>query len=155
MFRITPAYAGNTHSLTANFSQLRDHPRLRGEHKIQAEEMKPKAGSPPPTRGTLPKRLSRLVRCGITPAYAGNTQYSPLSSQTLEDHPRLRGEHAEKEIREQRGQGSPPPTRGTRLVQVSEKGGERITPAYAGNTSISSMLLNLLGDHPRLRGEHV
>ena len=50
--------------------------------------------------------------------------------------------------------GSPPPTRGTRLVQVSEKGGERITPAYAGNTSISSMLLNLLGDHPRLRGEH-
>ena len=52
---ITPAYAGNTLLQSLSFLSLRDHPRLRGEHKAGIEEEKNNLGSPPPTRGTLSK----------------------------------------------------------------------------------------------------
>ena len=36
LWRITPAYAGNTEATTRDMSQTKDHPRLRGEHREQA-----------------------------------------------------------------------------------------------------------------------
>ena len=50
---ITPAYAGNTKNQGHRSNCTGDHPRLRGEHKIQATETPQFEGSPPPTRGTL------------------------------------------------------------------------------------------------------
>ena len=51
--RITPAYAGNTFTHLCIRSGVKDHPRLRGEHKSGAAKNIGRAGSPPPTRGTL------------------------------------------------------------------------------------------------------
>ena len=51
--------------------------------------------------------------------------------------------------------GSPPPTRGTLALPLIVSTSAGITPAYAGNTGIKKAINVTLGDHPRLRGEHV
>ncbi len=50
-------------------------------------------GSPPPTRGTLLKKMLDDEDSRITPAYAGNTKKKMNQRPILQDHPRLRGEH--------------------------------------------------------------
>ena len=70
------------------------------------------------------------------------------------DHPRLRGEHTYQTAHFLRTMGSPPPTRGTQEDYIAFTKSARITPAYAGNTPISSKKISLGWDHPRLRGEH-
>ena len=111
--RITPAYAGNTHSILKLFSGFRDHPRLRGEHDSTLESSPTRLGSPPLTRGTLIKPERRRRQQRITPAYAGNTPCDDILNLIVRDHPRLRGEHllTAKLIHSKRG--SPPLTRGT------------------------------------------
>ena len=132
-------------------------------------------GSPPPTRGTPLPDKSGIIKTGITPAYAGNTNLNLQIRVILRDHPRLRGEHLKKRrsrmrwiwdhprlrgehfnhlMDAMRYAGSPPPTRGTLsyialLVIVI-----RITPAYAGNTFKHADTRIIIRDHPRLRGEH-
>ena len=50
--------------------------------------------------------------------------------------------------------GSPPPTRGTLQLLFGDEIVTGITPAYAGNTLMFLGDLTIIGDHPRLRGEH-
>ena len=132
----------------------RDHPRLRGEHADTAHYIKPIRGSPPPTRGTPLSTFLKSFSLRITPAYAGNTTKPEQLFGLVEDHPRLRGEHAISSGEYVPLVGSPPPTRGTRLTPSSCKYSFRITPAYAGNTCMLVQCYRLNRDHPRLRGEH-
>ena len=70
---IIPAYAGNTMSSDLTLKNLRDHPRVCGEHDVGRDERVELAGSSPRMRGTrVHRRLVRL-KTGIIPAYAGNT----------------------------------------------------------------------------------
>ena len=91
--RITPAYAGNTALLQGRKSQVRDHPRLRGEHALIQAYDRGKEGSPPPTRGTPIFKYFPILLIRITPAYAGNTLSCIPLKRFFQDHPRLRGEH--------------------------------------------------------------
>ena len=50
--------------------------------------------------------------------------------------------------------GSPPHTRGIRLIKGANGSQGRITPAHAGNTLFASPYIMLAGDHPRTRGEY-
>ena len=138
-FRITPAYAGNTDILPFSSVDIRDHPRLRGEHFVHCIDGQIIEGSPPPTRGTLPILLPILSQTGITPAYAGNTQPLACKHRTIRDHPRLRGEHRQRQHTTEQYRGSPPPTRGTLNCARIYSAHIRITPAYAGNTVIRSL----------------
>ena len=70
---ITPAYAGNTELSSAKPPELRDHPRLRGEHLQLVLLGRLCKGSPPPTRGTPLEIDFTSLDDRITPAYAGNT----------------------------------------------------------------------------------
>ena len=93
---IIPAYAGNTDACQGPEFNLRDHPRVCGEHFFSAFCSCPAKGSSPRMRGTHAEN----VECGqhrrIIPAYAGNTRY-PMSHGTLHrDHPRVCGEHRAK-----------------------------------------------------------
>ncbi len=49
---ITPAYAGNTYIHKSIRINIRDHPRLRGEHVMESRIPAYVLGSPPLTRGT-------------------------------------------------------------------------------------------------------
>ncbi len=155
IFRITPAYAGNTIHTAIHHLTYQDHPRLRGEHTTQTVILHTRVGSPPPTRGT--RQINNYVQLThrITPAYAGNTSESASTDGRTQDHPRLRGEHLFKSTTSKTTPGSPPPTRGTRVFLQVRQAVYRITPAYAGNTMESIPYRQHSQDHPRLRGEHL
>ena len=95
-----------------------------------------------------------IAKCGITPAYAGNTLLVRISLYLTQDHPRLRGEHSFEGADLDGASGSPPPTRGTPLQQTYVFQTFGITPAYAGNTFSPRLFIYSFRDHPRLRGEH-
>ena len=151
---ITPAYAGNTKLSTFSYPYSRDHPRIRGEHGFTAFTVKISLGSPPHTRGTRYLVIQLWSPAGITPAYAGNTASVQLSLSNTQDHPRLRGEHLPMQSAQVIHRGSPPLTRGTLKCYMLTVVSGRITPAYAGNTEATTLLIGASRDHPRLRGEH-
>ena len=152
--RITPAYAGNTCSIVSYHSIIWDHPRLRGEHVYLRICTVTIMGSPPLTRGTPLADISDRRKCGITPAYAGNTEVKQGDIFSDKDHPRLRGEHRLLYYRQTFSKGSPPLTRGTLNCLIMLMFFWRITPAYAGNTIHFLQPLLYYRDHPRIRGEH-
>ena len=93
LYRITPAYAGNTLPALISSSGFADHPRIRGEHQCLGSTSRQSSGSPPHTRGT-PRCLYILyLPARITPAYAGNTNRRSSRCRENGDHPRIRGEH--------------------------------------------------------------
>ena len=105
-------------------------------------------------RGTqLVLKLVKLCK-RITSAYAGNTVCLTFGHCFLQDHPRLRGEHAEPFHTILDTAGSPPPTRGTQALLNGLQASGGITPAYAGNTIYEWCVFFKVRDHPRLRGEH-
>ena len=132
---ITPACAGNT---AVQFEQLDlsgDHPRMRGEYKLDGTPLRGEPGSPPHARG-IPLHIpyTRLFS-GITPACAGNTTpfVSTMTCCT----------------------GSPPHARGILFHGQRTDGHSGITPACAGNTYLNNGTRHLRRDHPRMRGEYL
>ena len=134
---ITPAYAGSTRCPRRPWTRNRDHPRLRGEHLMALVKSLLSSGSPPLTRGA--RIFDRVAdhHQRITPAYAGSTPLRGLLRKELTDHPRLRGEHPIIGGKRNVSYGSPPLTRGARGHGIGQRGGGRITPAYAGSTRAS------------------
>ena len=109
---IIPAYAGSTcHALT-HPPPRRDHPRIRGEHRLEHVRSEGKMGSSPHTRGALPRSSFRCQSWGIIPAYAGSTQSSRRFFRASQDHPRIRGEHPSFRNPPNITVGSSPHTRG-------------------------------------------
>ncbi len=90
----------------------------------------------------------------LTPAYAGNTDACRHTRAHGQAHPRLRGEHDNIRAESDAGKGSPPPTRGTPLHELTAEDFQRLTPAYAGNTDRVLHRGLQAQAHPRLRGEH-
>ena len=90
---IIPAYAGNTKRLSWFCAQIRDHPRVCGEHGILDKGMPLTAGSSPRMRGTHTSRQYLRADFGIIPAYAGNTSWRQILRSSTRDHPRVCGEH--------------------------------------------------------------
>ena len=70
---IIPAYAGNTYQGVLLFINRRDHPRVCGEHLLNATLAERAPGSSPRMRGTPNMMRLGNVITGIIPAYAGNT----------------------------------------------------------------------------------
>ena len=72
-----------------------------------------------------------------------------------EDHPRIRGEHVGDLLVDLFDDGSSPHTRGARELLCADRLRCRIIPAYAGSTGATAKQLDEIGDHPRIRGEHI
>ena len=94
-----------------------------------------------------------LLDLRITPAYAGKSRRTSFQAAVLADHPRLCGEKFDQLFNIMRTIGSPPPMRGKAWQADSRNAGNRITPAYAGKSFPSSVMMLVLWDHPRLCGE--
>ena len=71
--RFIPACAGNTWILAGQFARNPVHPRVRGEHDLEAGEPAPDTGSSPRARGTRTARLGPASCSRFIPACAGNT----------------------------------------------------------------------------------
>ena len=111
-------------------------------------------GSPPRMREILDADIEKAIGLGITPAYAGNTQYGHVARHQVWDHPRLCGKYLMARRRCLRWLGSPPPMREIRGVRRWCVLGLGITPAYAGNTRTPSTISAANWDHPRLCGKY-
>ena len=71
---------------------------------------------------------------GIIPACAGSTLHPCQNLLEIEDHPRLRGEHAMCLGGGKLGEGSSPLARGALHVRIIYVNGKGIIPACAGST---------------------
>ena len=89
----------------------------------------------------------------ITPAYAGKSRFVRHSGILTQDHPRLCGEKGVVRRGHGTERGSPPPMRGKEKAYTYMWTLQGITPAYAGKSPNPSLILVVIGDHPRLCGE--
>ena len=71
--RITPAYAGKSIGKPSAATTTQDHPRLCGEKLAGGGQGNFWTGSPPPMRGKDDFTTLKIVKIGITPAYAGKS----------------------------------------------------------------------------------
>ena len=131
---IIPAYAGSTRIRRRKGCHRRDHPRIRGEHRLHVDSGGGDLGSSPHTRGARDRRARPEGGWRIIPAYAGSTVGWLGAGQRGGDHPRIRGEHGFEDP--------------DSLLQAG------IIPAYAGSTPTASNGRSRPADHPRIRGEH-
>ena len=90
---IIPAYAGSTIRERGPQWPLRDHPRVCGEHFVDALSLPSDVGSSPRMRGALFVADVMADGHGIIPAYAGSTEGHRQGPDLLRDHPRVCGEH--------------------------------------------------------------
>ena len=118
--RITPAYAGKSHSTRWHGNPDEDHPRLCGEKAIPAFHL--------------------TCDGGITPAYAGKSRQRDYCFHKFWDHPRLCGEKAPNTHVLDTIVGSPPPMRGKGGYYSEGLAEGRITPAYAGKRADNKKL---------------
>ena len=151
---IIPAYAGNTFSATPTPTSTGDHPRACGEHVVVELVPCVSLGSSPRMWGTHHTRPVRGRGTGIIPAYAGNTLRKTKRTVRARDHPRVCGEHAWFAATSYVAAGSSPRMRGTLSEVWVFRLLRGIIPAYAGNTKLSGSSVSVLGDHPRVCGEH-
>ena len=150
---IIPACAGNT-GWAARHSAV-DHPRMCGEHDVEAPAAGCEQGSSPHVRGTREADPKTCESLGIIPACAGNTGRKVKPTMSMGDHPRMCGEHVAAVFDVDLGEGSSPHVRGTlRAVRYWTRS-VRIIPACAGNTFLSTVFFHLYRDHPRMCGEHL
>ncbi len=134
--RITPAYAGKSFSCCQVDISRQDHPRLCGEKVMLEPWHMPLWGSPPPMRGKG-AHISAMPGHGrITPAYAGKSRRQNTQCVAIRDHPRLCGEKSGCVSDISCGLGSPPPMRGKDVTSPQMPCPGRITPAYAGKSSV-------------------
>ena len=150
---ITPAYAGKRRRTRAVGQNSQDHPRLCGEKPLFASVFQHVKGSPPPMRGKGSRCAISFAFPRITPAYAGKSQSSIPAAAFLKDHPRLCGEKWFIRSSNALPSGSPPPMRGKAHKAFLTRHRSGITPAYAGKSPNPSLILVVIGDHPRLCGE--
>ena len=150
---ITPACAGKTMIDPFSLAASLDHPRMRGEDYATHLPLLSNYGSPPHARGRqlFTERSNKEMR--ITPACAGKTYVCHASSETVKDHPRMRGEDMAISISSKFVDESPPHARGRHHLEDCDLVGVGITPACAGKTCTSFLHRTFCRDHPRMRGE--
>ena len=88
------------------------------------------------------------------PAWAGNTPRVTRSQSANAVHPRVGGEHRAKTNTPGTDDGSSPRGRGTRNKGLTPGSTTRFIPAWAGNTTRKTTLINESSVHPRVGGEH-
>ena len=150
---ITPAGAGNSDRQLSQTPTIGDHPRGCGEQTMRRHKQLLRVGSPPRVRGTGSPSLVRYNVSGITPAGAGNRAPDRSTLIKKVDHPRGCGEQMGRGFLGLDDRGSPPRVRGTEFLYLPNEQLTGITPAGAGNSSLSSYGFLCCGDHPRGCGE--
>ena len=110
--RLTPAWAGSTLGARRPTRGSGAHPRMGGEHCLPPPNMILPVGSPPHGRGAPPTECLLYVRHGLTPAWAGSTTGPKPDSCSYWAHPRMGGEHRQRQAAKLSRLGSPPHGRG-------------------------------------------
>ena len=138
---ITPACAGKTPRVKRHGELCADHPRMRGEDWVEAQERCARPGSPPHARGRRYLEADCRGKTGITPACAGKTRTLFQAITQSWDHPRMRGEDGFIDLTIPYAVGSPPHARGRLFPLAGQRHCDGITPACAGKTFLFLLVL--------------
>ena len=111
-------------------------------------------GSSPLTRGKLSSARRGNREDGLIPAHAGKTPAPSMPSLQSWAHPRSRGENPPWWASPPRRAGSSPLTRGKPARLSRHASAQRLIPAHAGKTVLSSFPAGHRWAHPRSRGEN-
>ena len=111
-------------------------------------------GSSPRARGAQETTFTNAAAEGIIPACAGSTQEPGGHGAPAGDHPRVRGEHLERDLEREKARGSSPRARGAPFRSGNCVISAGIIPACAGSTTCRTCSSRTCRDHPRVRGEH-
>ena len=113
------------------------------------------AGSSPRVRGTPSISVLSFCLTRIIPACAGDAIQRASSEEIVRDHPRVcGGRRCVRQIGE-RGHGSSPRVRGTRVAEILPLDLARIIPACAGDATVIDPARAVPADHPRVCGGRV
>ena len=132
-----------------------DHPRVCGKNKYVFVAQALKQGSPPRMREKQKVSTVKTTCSRITPAYAGKTPTVNACMIGGRDHPRVCGKNFIMETTNKKYKGSPPRMREKLVFNISIVSLSRITPAYAGKTTIVASSLFCCQDHPRVCGKNL
>ena len=151
--RITPAWAGKRSASRCKEKFRWDHPRVGGEKPHRPRNPFSNAGSPPRGRGKamMNKKVPAATR--ITPAWAGKSRSPRRTLSRQWDHPRVGGEKMQSNETTRMVEGSPPRGRGKGGLVCVLSVVIRITPAWAGKSSLWCAHRRVQRDHPRVGGE--
>ena len=150
----TPACAGITRLIQPTAHLFEEHPRVRGDHHVEAYARFIEEGTPPRARGSQPGLLVDPAGYGNTPACAGITTRTPCASRRAREHPRVRGDHAPAAAGSPQEGGTPPRARGSLRLRGTTDPRVGNTPACAGITLPASQRSTVGSEHPRVRGDH-
>jgi len=112
--RNTPACAGTTAPTGGTSATGPEHPRVRGDDRLE-----------PPGEGVVQRN---------TPACAGTTPQRGRRRTNPQEHPRVRGDDLVMVVTPGTRRGTPPRARGRLVPDQRRRAGRRNTPACAGTT---------------------
>ena len=133
-YRLIPADAGNTVSITDHAYMKPVHPRGCGEYDLLALVNSLSTGSSPRMRGIQGSTSTKPPETRFIPADAGNTPATMRASCWQPVHPRGCGEYAPPFTVRTDTNGSSPRMRGIRILSKNGCFFQRFIPADAGNT---------------------
>ena len=152
--RLIPAHAGKTGHGPMTGATHPAHPRSRGENQIDSSAGNKLPGSSPLTRGKLLLDPEEVPIEGLIPAHAGKTRPPACQGPEWAAHPRSRGENRQERSRLSCVDGSSPLTRGKPADCRVPLDTQRLIPAHAGKTWVTSAASPTGRAHPRSRGEN-
>ena len=132
--RFIPACAGNTLTCLLGGLLLTVHPRVCGEHAIQAKIDRDSIGSSPRVRGTHEEQTQAIGNYRFIPACAGNTALLNSFARVRPVHPRVCGEHYTSSRRSSARRFIPACAGNTFIMFDRPVDSSRFIPACAGNT---------------------
>ena len=97
--------------------------------------------------------MRRIIMPGLTPACAGTSSGGRPTRSSRRAHPRVRGDVKGDEIPRNAYVGSPPRARGRRRTDARTSATPGLTPACAGTSLCDAGVGQLVGAHPRVRGD--
>ena len=103
-------------------------------------------------RGKRPGSKPELPASWIIPAHAGQTSRQHFQRFHFADHPRTCGANPLRPLAAPLASGSSPHMRGKRQCDIRHRRLDRIIPAHAGQTHVSTRHVTARPDHPRTCG---
>ena len=133
-----------------------DHPRIRGEHQERWQSSHPSEGIIPAYAGsTYGQALCYISSKGSSPHTRGAPRHPTPRGPGPRDHPRIRGEHHGRGVRERRVRGIIPAYAGSTLdCKRPSPTAWGSSPHTRGARLAMPCPRSRAGDHPRIRGEH-
>ena len=152
----SPHTRGALSAASFNTPKTRDHPRIRGEHRLYLCNRWNNHGIIPAYAGSTTSLSSKLlVSLGSSPHTRGAHRCDNRRQQANRDHPRIRGEHHKGSEHRRFWNGIIPAYAGsTPWVTLFESWDEGSSPHTRGAPPMRARRRRCHRDHPRIRGEH-